>query len=173
MTDRETLLIGWINFAILSGGLMLFLRPLLHHFFFERRNKIKQLISESLESLELARERERKARELDEDLNDDIQERGRAITATCDKECESIINEARAKQRHILDNAAKGSEVERRKAVEMVRIHMLDGAFAKAKDIFQNNMSGGGAKRFVDKGLEELAQKRPFVQKSLKDGEVR
>jgi F0F1-type ATP synthase membrane subunit b/b' len=166
VTDRATLITGWINFAILVGVLSLFLRPLLRHFFFERRNRIKKYIAKSVDALDLARERARKARDLDAALDDDIEERRLAIEKTCDKECESIVNEARNKQHHILDNAAKGSEVERRKAVEMVRVHMLDAAFDRARDIFLEGVSEEKSKAIIDKGFEELVEKKPFAQAS-------
>ncbi len=160
MTDRTLLITGWINFAILTGVLTLFLRPLFHHFFFKRRNRIKESISRSVDALELARERRRLARERGEVLDEDIAERGLAIKATCEKECSSIIDEARSKQRHILDNAARGSDALRYKTVEMVRVHMLENAFIEAKEIFQRKMSEGKSKILTERALDEFFRNR-------------
>ena len=166
MGEMRTFVFGWMNFAILVGGLLWFLRPAAHQFFYARRTRIRKEMLASVLALRQARERHAKGRQEYEKLPEEIEGRKRAIEGHAEEECRTVEEEAKRRAQHMLDSAARAVKEERAKAHRAVRAQVLSEAFelARGRDDGKHRRRGAGAmarskrRGTLDAGAHEISR---------------
>ncbi|MFH1830669.1 MAG: hypothetical protein ABH871_07840 [Pseudomonadota bacterium] len=157
MSNLQSLIFGLINFVILVALLRWSLGSAANQFFYSRRMRIRKQMLTSVMLLRQARARAAKSRESYEELPHDITARKETIESNCNKECETILEEAHKKTAHILEVGARQAEEERNRHVLLVRTRLLRAAFKIVDDKINESDIPSLQRHLMERGLRELS----------------
>lgn len=147
-----------INFCILIGIVVLFVRPLVRQFFFARHLQVKKKMDDSLVKLKEARLRVSMSRDLFDSVGDEIKVRRKEARASIRDQCDAILSEARMKENHIMKVAARQAEQERDRSIAMLRTKLIAEAFARAERKLTCGVVKEKEMKMIETGFEKMSK---------------
>lgn len=153
-----TLLMRFVNFALLAGLLYYFLRRPIKNFLDQRQQGVKEALEEAQKATEEAQARYKEMERRLAQAQKEMEELRQMIIEQGHREKERILARARAEAEKIRRQAEIAAEQEFKKAQALLRREAVELATRLAETILRQRLTASDHKRLVDDYLENVGK---------------
>ncbi len=149
-----------INFGILVGVLVYFLRKPVSQFLKDRREILIRTMEEAKKANEEARAKLASMEERLSRLGDEVEKLNREMEADAEREAERIRELTKKEIARIKEQTEFAAEQEVKKAKEAIRKEAAELAVKTASEIIASSLTDEDQKRFVKENIEKIKEVR-------------